>query len=148
MPAANRWNSTSFARGALVIVNLKDASATALDLIGFEDRFFQPHGLGLVQDPNDPTKIIIAAVNHDLDGSKIEFFEHVRGTREAHHYESFQDLNLLPAPNDVTPIDRNQFYATNDCAYRKGFMLRVERYLAQPWSHVVHRDAQGKTRYG
>jgi arylesterase/paraoxonase len=128
------------AQGALVILDLNTKEPIALKLSNF-DSFFQPHGLGVVKSENS-SKIIIMVVNHRPDASVIEVFEHELNTFEANHVETVKN-NLIHSPNDVLPISRNSFYATNDCKFKKGIWMRIERWLAQPWSNVIYRDTKG-----
>jgi hypothetical protein len=85
-------------------------------------------------------------VNHALQGSRIEFFEHKKGSLKARLTDTFQDSKLLPNPNDVLMIDRKRFYATNSVKYSSGLMHLVEKFLAQPWGHIVYRDEKARVR--
>ena len=147
-PPAGKYNSKdAIGKGGIVLLDLKTMNAQRMDLIGFENTFFQPHGLGIVIDPDHPDMLIIAVVNHGLNGSSIEFFSSKIGSLQAQHYQTVKNSELLFAPNDVIPLDRQRFYASNDCSYPKGFMWYLERYLTRPWSFVVYQDENGRLRY-
>jgi hypothetical protein len=119
-----------------------------MNLRSFEGRHFQPHGLGLTRDPQDTQKIIVAAVNHDFfKGDSIELFDFKPESTVLNHYETVRDTKLLYYANDVAPVNRHQFYATNDCKYCSGFWMYVEKFMAQPWSYLVYREEDGKLKY-
>jgi hypothetical protein len=107
------------------------------------DSEFSPHGLGILTDPEDPSTLLIAAVNHKRKGSVIEQFTLRKGTKVAKHYATVK-LPELNAPNDVQPLSKNSFYATNDIS-NEGVLKVVEKYGRQPWGYVVHYD-DGVTR--
>lgn len=93
------------------------------------------HGIGIIQDPNDESTVLIAAVNHKRTGSVIERFTHKIGSKVAVHVETIKN-DLLTNPNDVVPIDAHRFYATNDLG-TTGLLQQYEKFTRRPWGSVV-----------
>jgi hypothetical protein len=56
--------------------------------------------MGILEDPNDPTTIWIAAINHRTTGSVVERFKHKIGTKVAVHTETISG-SLLHNPNGI-----------------------------------------------
>lgn len=122
-----------------------------LELVGFRGSFIT-HGIDIYEDPNDPKKITIIAVNHlphpraDLPKlkmkmrSQIEIFEHTIGTSQAKWLRSVWHPKIL-TPNDIYATGPDSFYVTNDHYFPTGTMRLIEdlgwRDVAG-WSNTLH----------
>lgn len=127
--------------GTFFVFHFSNSTVVPLKIKGFGN-YFHAHGLGLVK---GDSSIIVAAVNHAVEGDRIELFDYVPGSDEIVHYETVSSDHLYSI-NDVLPIDRNRFYATNDSKFHKGIMFYIEKMLGLPWSYVVYRDGQGDSK--
>lgn len=122
---------------------------------------FNPHGIGLFSDGSTErlfvvnhrggsgftpaaggvTKMVHAVEVFDVaaDGSIVHVKSH---THEA-----------LVSPNDVSPVDAERFYVTNDHGFGPGFRRTLEDWLRIPVGNVVYWDGEafievwGGTRY-
>lgn len=127
--------------GTFFVFHFSNSTIVPLKIKGFGS-YFHAHGLGLVQ---GESSIIVAAVNHGIEGDSVELFDYVPGSDEIVHYDTvFSDL--LYSINDVIPIDRKRFYATNDSKYYKGIMFYIEKMFGMSWSSVVYRDDKGQSK--
>ncbi|KAJ3164172.1 Serum paraoxonase/arylesterase 2 [Irineochytrium annulatum] len=116
----------------------------ALDLANFKGKL-TTGGLGIWWDEADRDLVILNLVNHAPGGSTIEIFEHRLGSNMAIHLETVDaSKGALNAPNNVQPVGRGSFYATNDHKFHKGVMRIVEEMFLTRWSHVVFRDEHTK----
>ena len=131
-----RWTDwkKNHVMGTFFIYHFSNSTLVPLKINGL--KYFHSHGLGLVQ---DGSSIIVAAVNHAKQGDSIELFEYSPGSLELNHYETVVS-ELLYSINDVIPLDRKKFYATNDSKYHKGFLFYIEKLFCLPWSYVVYHD--------
>jgi arylesterase / paraoxonase len=136
-PPTGSNDKSIFSHGGITLYNFKTGSIEILELEGLESEF-QPHGLGIIEDPEEKDVILIAAVNHIRTGSVIEQFSHKRGSSVAKHYNTVK-LELLNNPNDVQPLSRHAFYATNDIR-NEGIWKIIEKYGRKPWAYVVHYE--------
>jgi hypothetical protein len=139
----NRWGEweKNPVMGNFFVFHFSNSSIVPLKIKGFGS-YFHAHGLGLVQ---DGSSIIVAAVNHAVEGDRIELFDYIPGSSEIIHYETVVS-DLLYSINDVIPLDRKRFYATNDSKYYKGIMFYLEKIFCMPWSFVVYRDSKGNSK--
>ncbi|KAJ1344755.1 hypothetical protein BSLG_000276 [Batrachochytrium salamandrivorans] len=100
---------------------------------------FAPHGMGIFEDPSDPSTIYIHAVNHRrAGGSCIEIFKHTLGAPNLHHIETASNPAMLYHPNDVQPVGPRSFYASNDLGSRSYFLRKIEGLMGLRWGHVVY----------
>jgi arylesterase/paraoxonase len=113
------------------------------------DFSFQPHGVGLWVDAEGERLFV---VNH-RDGSALPDVAGGDSHAAVHTVELF-DVDAdgalthaatvtgdeLVSPNDVAPVGRNAFYATNDHGYAGGIMRTLEDYLRIPAGDVVYSD--------
>jgi hypothetical protein len=123
--------------GTFFVLHFTNSTVVPLKIKGLAN--FHAHGLGIVQ---GESSMIVAAVNHAIEGDRIELFDYIPGSDEIVHYETATS-DLLYSINDVIPIGRRSFYATNDSKYVKGIMFYIEKMFAMAWSHVVYRDSKG-----
>jgi hypothetical protein len=126
--------------GTFFVLHLTNSTVVPLNMKGLS--YFHPHGLGIVQ---GESSVIVAAVNHAIEGDRIELFDYIPGSNEIVHYETATS-DLLYSINDVIPIDRKRFYATNDSKFVKGIMFYIEKLFCMPWSHVVYRSDKGDSK--
>lgn len=127
--------------GTFFVFHFANSSVVPLTIKGFGS-FFHAHGLGLVQ---GESSVIVAAVNHAIQGDTIELFDYIPGSTDIVHYETVSS-DLLYSINDVVPIDRKRFYATNDSKFVKGILFYIEKVFGMSWSSVVYRDGNGQSK--
>ncbi|KAI8925917.1 hypothetical protein BC831DRAFT_458757 [Entophlyctis helioformis] len=128
------------AHGAIVALDLATNIPTRLALPPAVAAF-SPHGLGIMSDPANPSLVIIHAVNHRINGSVIEMFEHTVGSAALAHLGTASNQDILYNINDVVPVGRTAFYATNDHGTRGIVMRKLEVYGRFAWASVVHYDS-------
>ena len=110
---------------------------------------FHPHGIDLFQGDNGD---LLYVVSHDGElygqsdedmGHSIEVFA-VNADRSLTHLRSIRD-ELIRSPNDVTVLDVDRFYYTNDWRHLRGLGHTLEENLLLPISDVGFHD-RGTTR--
>lgn len=101
---------------------------------------FHPHGIGLFVAPDGTQTLYV--VNHAAPGQNhIERFE-VGADGLLVHRQTVRDAALV-SPNDVTPVDAERFYVTNDHHYPPGTMQVLEDYLQLAMGNVLYFDGKG-----
>ncbi|MEM7740468.1 MAG: SMP-30/gluconolactonase/LRE family protein [Pseudomonadota bacterium] len=109
---------------------------------------FHPHGIDLFEGPDG---YLLYVVSHDGElygtsdedmGHSIEVF-HVNDDRTLTHSKSIRD-KLIRSPNDITVMDVDRFYYTNDWRYLRGLGNMLEANLLLALSDVGFHD-QGST---
>ncbi|KAL2916735.1 hypothetical protein HK105_203853 [Polyrhizophydium stewartii] len=140
-PPLELANRSVVGSGGIVALDTKTLTPRRL---AFEshDGEFTPHGIGLLLDPADAGKLIVHAVNHRRDGSVVDMFEHTLGSTTLLRIGTARNARLLASPNDVQPVGRTAFYATNDLATH-GFLRQIEMLLSLRWSHVTYFERRG-----
>ena len=135
-PASGKFGKpTGKSQGALVRLDLNTHAVTQLQFANFKDHFV-PHGVGFIASPDDSNLVYIHAVNHHINGSRIEMFEYRLGDTLMTHYKTVAS-ELLPNPNDVLPLSRDSFYATNDLKYARSILRTPEVFLAFPGGKIM-----------
>lgn len=127
--------------GTFFVFHFTNSTVVPLKIKGLGSNF-HAHGLGIVQ---GESSMIVAAVNHAIEGDRIELFDYIPGSDEIVHYETATS-DLLYSINDVIPVGRRSFYATNDSKFSKGIMFYIEKLFAMSWSYVVYRDSKGESK--
>ncbi|KAH6575264.1 hypothetical protein BASA50_006887 [Batrachochytrium salamandrivorans] len=141
-PPADHLNRSVIAHGGIVAFDPKTETAIKLEIdsnvLTITDGF-APHGMGIFEDPSDPSTIYIHAVNHRrAGGSCIEIFKHTLGAPNLHHIETASNPAMLYHPNDVQPVGPRSFYASNDLGSRSYFLRKIEGLMGLRWGHVVY----------
>ncbi|KAJ3107636.1 Serum paraoxonase/arylesterase 1 [Phlyctochytrium planicorne] len=135
----------SIANSILTRKPMQTNTITPLEIVGFPSNL-STLGIGIWWDHENPTNVILNVINHHIEGSRVEIFEHEIGTNSIHHVDTFQSPDLLPCPNDIQPVGKRSFYVTNDHRFASGALRIMEDAVARPWTHVLYRDENGKTR--
>ncbi|MEM6746922.1 MAG: SMP-30/gluconolactonase/LRE family protein [Pseudomonadota bacterium] len=109
---------------------------------------FHPHGIDLFEGPDG---LLLYVVSHDGQlygktdedmGHSIEVFR-VEDDRSLTYLKSIRD-RLIRSPNDVTVLDEDRFFYTNDWRYLRGLGHVAESNLLLPISDVGFHD-RGET---
>ena len=140
------------ADGALYSLDLTKAETTPKRVSPPLPFSFHPHGLGLLRDQRG---LRIFVVNHrqdpvsrgSSDGFKrpnamsdtIEVFDLVGSSLS--YVKSVADEKLT-TPNDVTPINREQFYVTNDHGSPSPFQQSIESYTRIGRGNILFYDSR------
>lgn len=96
---------------------------------------FQPHGIDLLL--GKTVAVGLFAVNHGNGRNTIELFD-LNGLQLSHRKTI--SASLLISPNDVTALDGERFYVTNDHGSRGQIGKILEDYLNLRRSGVVYYD--------
>ena len=123
--------------GDLYLLELKSGNFNIKALKNNIQGPFAPHGISMRKTGDFYT---ILAVNGKLGTPSIELF-HLFGQDSLVWVKSFSDP-MMKCPNDVTLIDENRFYFTNDHYYPTGMMRKTEEFLGLAISGVVYYDGQ------
>ena len=102
-PAIGHRDASVTPNGGITLLDAKKETSHLLKMTGFDSEF-APHGISVLEDPNDSNTVWVAAVNHKRDGSVIELFTHVKGTDELLHRKTVKDP-LIVHPNGINPFD-------------------------------------------
>ncbi|MEO1659255.1 MAG: SMP-30/gluconolactonase/LRE family protein [Pseudomonadota bacterium] len=110
---------------------------------------FHPHGIDLFEGPDG---YLLYVVSHDGElygksdddmGHSIEVFR-VEDDRSLTYVKSIRD-KLIRSPNDVTVLDEDRFFYTNDWKFLRGLGHALEENLLLPISDVGFHD-RGATK--
>ncbi|KAI9504957.1 hypothetical protein GGI25_001750 [Coemansia spiralis] len=112
-----------------------------MTLVPFQQDF-RVHGFDIYWDNVDPEVLTFMFVNHQRSGNAISIFKHKIGSEYIQHIKTVRS-HLLYSPNDVVATSRSTFYATNELAYTRGLMRKIEILLGMPWGYVVHYSHTG-----
>jgi len=133
-------------QGGIYTINLKREilSLEKLELIGFPQKDFHPHGISLLKVPatakSTPPTLFVLTVNHRRDADAIEVFEFLPTSKQLKFHYSVTH-SLFRNLNDVQGLWTEEglaFYATNWAYYPFGSFLNVvEVTTNRPWTSVV-----------
>ncbi|AFK01845.1 Arylesterase [Emticicia oligotrophica DSM 17448] len=124
-------------RGAIFLLNLKEANPKPINLtdkLGFD---FHPHGISLYKSIDGQKRLFV--VNHRQKGNYIEVFDFTDST--LNHLESISS-SLFVSPNDVTAVGEHAFYVTNDHDEPKSSWRDKKDLLQVPMGNVCYYDGQ------
>ncbi|RFU26552.1 hypothetical protein B7463_g9785, partial [Scytalidium lignicola] len=139
----SRRSESSF-REKLFKHDLKIGRTTELQIKGLQGDFIT-HGIDIFQQPEDPSKIYIFAVNHARDGDSIAIFIHKIGSDIVELVKNVKHPNIKTA-NGVAATGPLDFYITNDHYFEKGPLRDLEEKYG-PWhwaTNVQYCDANHK----
>jgi arylesterase/paraoxonase len=138
--ADDRRDSTR--KGKIYVYDLQAEKPVLVDLTANFREDFHPHGISLYKTTEEKTLLFV--VNHRRLPQKrhtIELFELVDVALV--HLKTFENPDLLTAPNDIVAVSETQFYVSNDHYYpQKGFYRAVEEYGQMPWAFVNYYDGK------
>ncbi|HXH19450.1 MAG TPA: SMP-30/gluconolactonase/LRE family protein [Chitinophagales bacterium] len=101
------------------------------------DHEIHPHGISLYKSPEG--KSFLFVVDHTGGNHAVLLFR-FRDDSTLVQGRSYRDSTFIISPNDVTAVDENRFYFTNDHGSRTGFGKTMEDYLQLKKSNVVYYD--------
>jgi arylesterase / paraoxonase len=135
--------------GAIFAYDPASPQAAPRNVTPTADATFHPHGIGLHVTPDG--RMLVFVVNHP--GSSL--FGDSPGAGPAHAIEIFERApdgtlvhkrqitgELLVSPNDITPVDADRFYVTNDHGSGPGFRRTLEEYLRLKRANVLYYDGK------
>lgn len=121
------------ANGGIYRYDLNDQNAAPENItrnIAFK---FIPHGIDFYETPQGGRYLV--AVNHGGGVHSLELFQ--LDNESAKHIRTIRGA-LLISPNDVTALDENRFFISNDHGSTKGIGKMSEDYLRRAISNVVY----------
>lgn len=129
-------------RGDIYAMRLDSPETGFLPLTADTPGDFRPHGISLYTGL-DGRKRVFTVSHPALGRSRIEIFDldddgmvpiltHIRSVEDP----------LFPTPNDVVAVGPDQFYVTNDHAFKDGFRRIVEDVLRLNQSTLVYFDGE------
>ena len=125
--------------GDIYLIDLKTTTFDSQNLTEGLSFPFAPHGISILE---KDSSIILAAINHTLEGHSIEFFNY---DSILTHIYTLEDKSMI-SPNDLVLIDEKRFYFTNDHGYTTGLRRLMEEYLGFAWSNVIFYDGENYRR--
>lgn len=132
-------NAGQNVRGGIYFIDLKKSDPEPVlfptDMIAE----FQPHGISLFRVDSLTNSLLV--INHrSYDLHTVErFLDHRE--RGFIHYETIRGGELV-SPNDITAIDEQSFYFTNDGRSRKKFVRSIDTFLFRSTGSVGYYDGE------
>ncbi|KAI8872628.1 calcium-dependent phosphotriesterase [Ramicandelaber brevisporus] len=148
-------------KDAVFAFNPRTSVITRLEL-PVQTSEFRAHGIGVIEDPEDPEAAIVMLVNHyspaeaaslasrtgdnRTEVTAIEIYRHVpnSGKHQLEHLETIQHP-LLRHANSILPLSRRSFYATIDVIGTPHTPQRILELAALKKSgYIVYRNDLGE----
>ncbi|THX68924.1 serum paraoxonase/arylesterase family protein [Aureobasidium pullulans] len=137
-------------QGSFHVIDPETKKSIRLSFENF-DKTFVTHGIDVIPDPKDKKAVYIFAVNHQPNpeftaslrehiqksNSRIEIFRYKIGSPTIKHIRTVADARI-ETPNDIFAVSPEEFYVTNDHAYREGLMRELETVAPVGWSTTLH----------
>ncbi len=129
--------SDNSAESGIYLYNLDNKNLTKISPdSNTENKQFKPHGISLYHF-NGRTRLFV--INHANQQHVVDIFDLI--DNKLHLYKTIEGPELI-SPNDLVAVGPEQFYASNDHHYKKGFKRTLEDYLRLPLSNVVFFDGE------
>lgn len=123
--------------GAIFSYDLNAENPRLVNLTESFKEEFHPHGLGIFTDADGGLSVFV--VNHRRSDDSIEIFDY-DGEKLAHRRSV--SGKLMHNPNDVLPVGRDKFYATNDHGFLTFNGQLLEDFLQLSRAYVLYFDGE------